>query len=347
MTVTDVVVVGAGAAGLMAAICAGRPARAARDRGRRRADARREDPRRRRRALQRHAPRGRRDRVRRLDPGRHPQGAAPVRRRGRRSRSSAEGVALKREDTGKLFPATDRARTVLDALLRRRTRAGVEIRIPGASPSVVRAASGSPCARTGVDRRRSRGAGDGRQACQDAARRRGLRARAARSATPSPRTSPGAGAARLPDGHFLRTLSRPRRAGDGGGARESGDGSPPSPAPVLCTHFGLSGPGGLDVSRHWPDARARIPAAGLVRLAARRRPRRRSTRPCATCAARRRARAADHMPERLARALLCRGRGDPGDAGHRLTREAPAPRRAALTELPVARGRRPRLHAPR
>src|SRR6266536_2775742 len=29
------------------------------------------------------------------------------------------GVALKREETGKLFPTTDRAQTVLDALLRR------------------------------------------------------------------------------------------------------------------------------------------------------------------------------------------------------------------------------------
>ena len=40
------------------------------------------------------------------------------------------GVALKREETGKLFPTTDRAQTVLDALLRRCTALGVEVR-PG------------------------------------------------------------------------------------------------------------------------------------------------------------------------------------------------------------------------
>ncbi|MDB5329257.1 MAG: putative Oxidoreductase with FAD/NAD(P)-binding domain [Phycisphaerales bacterium] len=40
----------------------------------------------------------------------------------------AMGVELKREDTGKLFPVTDSARTVLDALLRRCDELGVELR---------------------------------------------------------------------------------------------------------------------------------------------------------------------------------------------------------------------------
>ena len=38
------------------------------------------------------------------------------------------GVDLKREDTGKLFPTTDKARTVLDALLKAVKDAGVELR---------------------------------------------------------------------------------------------------------------------------------------------------------------------------------------------------------------------------
>ena len=37
------------------------------------------------------------------------------------------GVKLKREETGKLFPVTDKARTVLDALLRATRDAGVEM----------------------------------------------------------------------------------------------------------------------------------------------------------------------------------------------------------------------------
>ncbi|HET8644253.1 MAG TPA: NAD(P)/FAD-dependent oxidoreductase, partial [Vicinamibacteria bacterium] len=40
------------------------------------------------------------------------------------------GVALKREDTGKLFPLTDRARTVLDALLAAARGAGVALLHP-------------------------------------------------------------------------------------------------------------------------------------------------------------------------------------------------------------------------
>src|ERR1044071_1463256 len=38
------------------------------------------------------------------------------------------GVPLKREETGKLFPVSDRARDVVDALLRAAAEAGVEIR---------------------------------------------------------------------------------------------------------------------------------------------------------------------------------------------------------------------------
>src|SRR6185503_14894840 len=40
------------------------------------------------------------------------------------------GVTLKREETGKLFPTTDRAQTVLDALLSAASAAGVEVRHP-------------------------------------------------------------------------------------------------------------------------------------------------------------------------------------------------------------------------
>src|SRR5204862_7126763 len=55
------------------------------------------------------------------------------------------GVTLKREETGKLFPTTDKARTVLDALLR--AAEGVEIRtdykVHRVIPSVARDLGGS------------------------------------------------------------------------------------------------------------------------------------------------------------------------------------------------------------
>src|SRR5438477_9940939 len=41
----------------------------------------------------------------------------------------AEGVPTKVEPTGKIFPVSNRARDVLDALLRRLTRSGCELRL--------------------------------------------------------------------------------------------------------------------------------------------------------------------------------------------------------------------------
>ena len=121
---TDILVIGAGAAGLFAATWAGPDGRGGRqaavDRGRRRRpETRREDPRGRRRPLQRHALAGDRGRLRRQHAAGDPQGA----RAGSPCDDTvrffaAAGVELKREDTGKLFPVTDSARTVLDALVR-------------------------------------------------------------------------------------------------------------------------------------------------------------------------------------------------------------------------------------
>src|SRR5881396_30921 len=48
------------------------------------------------------------------------------------------GVALKREETGKLFPVSDRARTVLDAVLPCARDAGVTVRHPWRVEAVER-----------------------------------------------------------------------------------------------------------------------------------------------------------------------------------------------------------------
>src|SRR5688572_25194323 len=54
---------------------------------------------------------------------------------------AAEGVVLKREETGKLFPVTDHARTVLDALLRSARDAGVRVRHPWRVQAIERVGS--------------------------------------------------------------------------------------------------------------------------------------------------------------------------------------------------------------
>jgi predicted Rossmann fold flavoprotein len=52
------------------------------------------------------------------------------------------GVALKQEDTGKLFPVTDSARTVLAALVGEATKAGAEIRHPARVTALEPSADG-------------------------------------------------------------------------------------------------------------------------------------------------------------------------------------------------------------
>ena len=165
------------------------------------------------------------------------------------------GVTLKREETGKLFPTTDRARTVVDALLR--ACEGVEIR-------------------TGTRVQRIAASGDGSfllSAAEAAAApqliaRRVVLATGGKSVPKTGSDGGGYALARalghsvtetfpalvplvLEAGHWMTTLSGTSadveltvKSGTGRVlARHRGS--------MLFTHFGLSGPVVLDVSRHW------------------------------------------------------------------------------------------------
>jgi predicted Rossmann fold flavoprotein len=176
------------------------------------------------------------------------------------------GVELKREPTGKLFPVTGRARTVLDALLAAARSGGVELRHPCRVESIERvdggfrlrgawgelsarrvilAAGGQALPRSGSD-----GAG------YTLARALGHRT----TATIFPALVP----LLLPEGHFLRALPgvatparlEVRAASGRRLGRWEGD--------LLCTHFGLSGPVVLDASRHLLAARQQDAATKLV-----------------------------------------------------------------------------------
>lgn len=177
------------------------------------------------------------------------------------------GVELKREETGKLFPVTDRARTVLDALLGASAEAGVELRHPArverivaaegggfevAGPwgvihaaRVVLAAGGMALPRTGSD-------GFGYVLARVLGH------------TITPRVFPALVPLRLEAGHVLTGLagvSAPARVEvrSGSGRRiESFTG------PVLMAHFGLTGPAVMNMSRHLTAARDADPAAGLT-----------------------------------------------------------------------------------
>lgn len=178
------------------------------------------------------------------------------------------GVRLKREESGKLFPTTDEAQTVLDALLRAaapvsiRTEHRVEaIRqanedegegfiISGAWGSlrarhVILASGGKALPKSGSD-------GGGYALAQ------------AFGHSLTERIFPALVPLTLPENHFITTLpgvtlytTLEVRSGSGKKLASFTDST-------LCTHFGLSGPAVLDISRYYLDAKADDPEATLV-----------------------------------------------------------------------------------
>ena len=163
------------------------------------------------------------------------------------------GVALHEEDDGKLFPDTNRARTVLDALLDEMRRGGAELH----------------CGRRAIDARRSDGVFT--VTTQDGP----YRARAVVLATGG-RSLPKSGsdgfgyqlAAQLGHGFVDTTPAlAPLILAGGRHAALSGISHPAAltlraggkattlHGPLLWTHFGASGPVVLNASRHWHRAR--------------------------------------------------------------------------------------------
>ena len=244
------------------------------------------------------------------------------------------GVTLKKEETGKLFPTTDRARTVLDALLRAAREAGVEIRHPwrvtaldGAGDGfrlgsveggtllagrVVMATGGRSLPKSGSD-----GAGY--------TLIRGL------GHSLTPRIFPGLVPLTLPHDHVLCGLSGLSAPATLEVRTAAGRRLISFTGSTLCTHFGLSGPAVLDVSRHYIDARLDGAAARLVA----------SWLPGETAEGLERALRdmgpqtirrflGRRLPERLAGALCSDAGVDGGLPGHQLTREA---RRALVRTL--------------
>ena len=176
------------------------------------------------------------------------------------------GVTMKREETGKLFPTTDRAKTVLEALLG--GCEGVEIRT---SARVVSCTFGSHHPSKAVA-----AAAALQTAAGEIGARRVILATGGRSVPKTGSDGGGYALARslghsvgevfpalvplvLEDGHWMTKLSGTSleaelsvRSAVGGGTgrvlvRHRGA--------MLFTHFGLSGPVVLDISRHWIESR--------------------------------------------------------------------------------------------
>jgi len=267
------------------------------------------------------------------------------------------GVALKREDTGKLFPVSDRAQTVLDALLGRCRALGVEIRTgcrvtaieqhADAAPprfTITATATTSDAATRTLEARRVIVATGGRSLPRTGSDGSGYAlVRALGHAVTE--THPALVPLVLRSDFFhaaLRGVSHPAElttlANGKRIDRRSGS--------LLWTHFGISGPVVLDASRHWVLARARGDAVVLrmsvfpgespeqvdarLRALASERPRASLGRLLAAS-----------LPERLAETLLQAAAIDPATPSAQLARDA---RRRlvqvlAELELPVERSR--------
>ncbi|HKO00365.1 MAG TPA: aminoacetone oxidase family FAD-binding enzyme, partial [Thermoanaerobaculia bacterium] len=172
------------------------------------------------------------------------------------------GVTLKREETGKLFPTTDRARTVLDALLR--AAADVDVRVDHRviaiesaahfvvrtsrgiieSPRVILATGGRSIPKTGSD-------GFGYELVRNLGH----------TITP---TFPALVPLLLPDAHELTQLSGTSVDAELAVRAPNGRVITRVRGAMLFTHFGISGPGVLDVSRHWIAAQPATLTANLL-----------------------------------------------------------------------------------
>ncbi len=180
------------------------------------------------------------------------------------------GVELKREETGKLFPVTDSARTVLAALLAEAARRRVEVRHPWRVDAVAPPARpGQPFALAPADgsaplqARRVIIAAGGRALPRSGSDGHGYTLARALGHSITPRVFPALAPLVVADGHFVRALSGIAVPATLSVRAPSGKTLVAFTNSCLCTHFGLSGPGPMDISRYLTAARHADPAAGL------------------------------------------------------------------------------------
>ncbi|MBX3013533.1 MAG: NAD(P)/FAD-dependent oxidoreductase [Caldilineaceae bacterium] len=176
------------------------------------------------------------------------------------------GVELKREETGKLFPTTDQARTVLDALLHGVRASGVQIYHPYRVTAIERQAKGFVVAGDWgkLHTQRLILATGGKSLPKSGSDGYGYELAKRIGHTLTPRLLPALVPLTLPKDHILCSLSG--LSVDATLAVHAGNGKRimAFTGSTLCTHFGLSGPAVLDISRYWLDTQLSDPQATLV-----------------------------------------------------------------------------------
>lgn len=177
------------------------------------------------------------------------------------------GVELKREETGKLFPVSDDGQTILDALLRAAASGGAEVVHPWRVSSIERFDRGFVVHREHADT-----AAEGSSSDRVLARRvilamggkslpktgsDGLGFEIARTLGHSitPRVFPALVPLTIPKDHWLTQLSGVTFPATLELRTASGKRLIAFTNSTLVTHFGLSGPSVLDMSRYYTDAK--------------------------------------------------------------------------------------------
>jgi predicted Rossmann fold flavoprotein len=176
------------------------------------------------------------------------------------------GVTLKREETGKLFPTTDDARTVLNALLGEARLRGVVISHPHRVHSVARGPDGFWIGAEGGDMHASRViiATGGMSIPKSGSDGFGYSMAQALGHTTTALFTPGLVPVTLPGGHFLCALSGVTLPATLELRSSTGKRMVSFTDSTLLTHFGLSGPSVLDISRFYLHAVHDDPRAVLV-----------------------------------------------------------------------------------
>ncbi|MFG0327960.1 MAG: NAD(P)/FAD-dependent oxidoreductase [Phycisphaerales bacterium JB037] len=248
------------------------------------------------------------------------------------------GVELKREETGKLFPVTDDAHTVLNALLRAARDAGVEIRHPDRVHAiertdhgfVVRSEHGAVSARRVIlstgGRALPRSGSDGGGYALAEALGHSMTEHVVPALVPLvlDAASPLRGLAGI-------TVDAAIELRSGTGKRlERFENS------MLCAHFGLSGPAAMDISRYWTMARFEDAGAHLVVNWLPRVEREAADRELQGLGKRSVGRwLKELLPERLAEAVCQIAGIEPGTPGAELTRESRRGLLSAMFEMPL------------
>jgi predicted Rossmann fold flavoprotein len=178
----------------------------------------------------------------------------------------ALGVELKRESTGKLFPVSDRAKTVLDALLRAAESANVAILTSRRVRAVI---SKNDAFLVSGDwgqllAKRVIIATGGKSVPQTGSDGSGYSIATSFGHALTEEIFPGLVPLILPPDHFIRALAgissdveMQVRSGSGRTLKSFRNS-------MLCTHFGISGPVVLDISRYFLDAWQSDPATKLT-----------------------------------------------------------------------------------